>query len=172
MDQSMKFSQKILRIGDFKFVLLHFHENQSNVVGYQEWVKILMITLVSSQKSLPPIISASSVLQVIRPMIFFRNFMVFLRSRLTPSFGSSKVQVETAFSRRHSARHQAPVYVLLVGKRQQGTRELRREPLSESSKHVPTFFKLHLPDKPPRKRTNSPVQAFFGLFVRPFSGLE
>ena len=29
-----------------------------------------------------------------------------------------------------------------------------------------------MPDKPPRKRTNSPVQAFFGLFVRPFSGLE
>ena len=65
----MKFSQKILRIGDFeklsffelailiffsKKKLLHFHENQSKVFGYQELVEILMITLVSSQKSLPP----------------------------------------------------------------------------------------------------------------------
>ena len=36
------------------FFLLHFHENQSKVLGYQEWVEILMITLVFSQKSLPP----------------------------------------------------------------------------------------------------------------------
>jgi hypothetical protein len=68
-----------LRIGDFeklsffesgtliwifskKNFLLHFHENQSKVLGYQEWVEILMTTLVSSQKSLPPNISAASVL--------------------------------------------------------------------------------------------------------------
>ena len=147
--------------------------------------------------------------------------MVFLRSRLTPFFGSSKVQVEMAFSRRNSARHQAQVIqfaiisdkaydiflklygifekqtyslfwlfqglgrdglleeaqckalgtgVCLARRRtvQQGTRELRREPLSESSKHVPTFFKVHLPDKPPRKRTNSPVQAFFWPFCAAF----
>jgi hypothetical protein len=40
---------------------LHFHENQSKVLGYQEWVEILMITLVFSQKSLPQNISAASV---------------------------------------------------------------------------------------------------------------
>jgi hypothetical protein len=58
-----------LRIGDFEklsffesvILLLHFHENQSKVLGYQDWVKILMITLVSSQKSLPKNISAASV---------------------------------------------------------------------------------------------------------------
>ena len=43
-------------------VLLHFHENQSKDLGYQEWVEILMIPLVSSLKSLPPNISAASVL--------------------------------------------------------------------------------------------------------------
>ena len=37
------------------------HENQSKVLGYQKWVEILMLTLVSSQKSLPPNISAGSV---------------------------------------------------------------------------------------------------------------
>ena len=58
-DQSMKFSWKILRIGDFEkwvffwvghfdFFLLHFHEIKSKFIGYQEWVEILMITLVSS----------------------------------------------------------------------------------------------------------------------------
>ena len=69
----MKFSKTILRIANFestilifvfqkkKKVLLYFHENQSKVLGYQEWVKILMITLVSSQKSLPPNIPAPSV---------------------------------------------------------------------------------------------------------------
>ena len=63
----MKFSQKILRIGDFEklsffeFFLLHSHENQSKVLGYQRWDKILMITLVSSQKSPTPNISAASV---------------------------------------------------------------------------------------------------------------
>ena len=48
---------------DFSFrfffsFLLHFHKNQSKVLGCQEWVGLLMITLVSSQKSLPPNISA------------------------------------------------------------------------------------------------------------------
>ena len=42
-------------------MMIHFHENQSKVLGYQEWVEILTITLVSSQKSLPPNISAASV---------------------------------------------------------------------------------------------------------------
>jgi hypothetical protein len=41
--------------------LLYPHENWSKFLGYQGWVEILMITLVSSQKSLPPNISASSV---------------------------------------------------------------------------------------------------------------
>jgi hypothetical protein len=37
------------------------HENWSKFLGYQGWVEILMITLVSSKKSLPPNISAGSV---------------------------------------------------------------------------------------------------------------
>ena len=41
--------------------MLHPHENQSKFLGQQEWVEILMITLVSRQKSLPPNISAGSV---------------------------------------------------------------------------------------------------------------
>ena len=41
--------------------LLHPHENQSKVLGYQGWDKILMIILVSSQKSPTPNISAASV---------------------------------------------------------------------------------------------------------------
>ena len=62
------FWKEILRIGDFEktqffwvghfgFFLLHFHENHSKVLGYQEWGEIFLITLVSSQKSLPPNIS-------------------------------------------------------------------------------------------------------------------
>ena len=62
----MKFSQNNLRIGDFekliffesailaiffKKKMLHPHENQSKVLGYQGWDEILMISLVSSQKS-------------------------------------------------------------------------------------------------------------------------
>ena len=43
------------------FFLLHSHENKSKFLAYQEWVEILMITLFSSQKSLPPNISACSV---------------------------------------------------------------------------------------------------------------
>jgi hypothetical protein len=54
------FHKHFLRIGDFekpsfqkkKFVLLHPRENWSKFLGYQGWVKILIITLVSSQKSL------------------------------------------------------------------------------------------------------------------------
>jgi hypothetical protein len=42
--------------------LLHPHENWSKFLGYQGWVEVLMITLVSSQKSLPPNIAAGSVL--------------------------------------------------------------------------------------------------------------
>jgi hypothetical protein len=45
-----------------KIFLLHPHENWSKFLGYQGWVEIMMITLVSSQKSLPPNISAGSVL--------------------------------------------------------------------------------------------------------------
>jgi hypothetical protein len=41
--------------------LLNPHENWSKFLGYQGWGEILMITLVSSQKSLPPNISACSV---------------------------------------------------------------------------------------------------------------
>ena len=44
------------------FFLLHSHETMSQFIGYQGWVEILMITLVSSQKSLPPNISAGSVI--------------------------------------------------------------------------------------------------------------
>ena len=79
----MKFSQKILRIGDFeklsffesaildfffqkkKKILLHPHENWSKFLGYQGWVEILMITLVSSQKSLLPNISGGSVSEIL-----------------------------------------------------------------------------------------------------------
>ena len=41
--------------------LLHPHDNQSKVVGYQGWNKTLMIILVSSQKSPTPNILATSV---------------------------------------------------------------------------------------------------------------
>jgi len=37
-------------IGYFKFFLLHPHENQSKLLGYQGWVEILMITLVYSKR--------------------------------------------------------------------------------------------------------------------------
>jgi hypothetical protein len=39
------------------FFLLYFYENPSKVLGYQEWDKILVITLISSQKSPTPNIS-------------------------------------------------------------------------------------------------------------------
>ena len=72
------FHKKNWRIGDFEklsflesaildfffkifFFLLHPHENWSKFLGYQGWVKLLMITLVSNQKSLPLNISAGSV---------------------------------------------------------------------------------------------------------------
>ena len=45
----------------FMIFLLHLHDNQSKLLAYQEWVKFLMITLVSSQKSPNPNISAPSV---------------------------------------------------------------------------------------------------------------
>ena len=48
-------------VGHFEFFLLHPHENQSKVLGYQRWDKMLMITLISSQKSPTPNISAPSV---------------------------------------------------------------------------------------------------------------
>ena len=76
-DQSMKFSQTIFEnwrfwktqffwVGHFgilfsKKKLLNPHENQSNLLGYEGWVEILMITLVSSQKSPNLNISAPSV---------------------------------------------------------------------------------------------------------------
>ena len=44
-----------------KFFLLHFYENPSKVLEYQGWYKILMITLLSSQKSPTPNLSAHSV---------------------------------------------------------------------------------------------------------------
>ena len=55
----LNFHKKISRIGDFEnlsffesaildFFLLHSHENQSKFLEWQEWVEILMITLVSS----------------------------------------------------------------------------------------------------------------------------
>ena len=59
------FHKKFLRIGDFEkfnfvestileliffFLLLHPHENQSKLLGYQGWVEILMITLVYSKR--------------------------------------------------------------------------------------------------------------------------
>jgi hypothetical protein len=71
------FGKNILRIGDFeklnaselaildfffkKNVLLHTNENQSKVHGYQGWDETLTITLVSTQKSPTPNISAPSV---------------------------------------------------------------------------------------------------------------
>ena len=41
-----------LAVGNFhkKITLLHSHENQSKLLGYQGWVKILMITLVYSKR--------------------------------------------------------------------------------------------------------------------------
>ena len=55
---------KILSHPSKNFFLLHPHENQSKVLGYQGWDKILMIILVSSQKSPTPNISAASVCYV------------------------------------------------------------------------------------------------------------
>ena len=46
----------------FLIFLLHFFENPSKVLGYQGWDKSLMITMISSQKSPTPNISAASVL--------------------------------------------------------------------------------------------------------------
>jgi hypothetical protein len=34
----------------FFFFLLHLHENQPKLLGYQGWVEILMITLVYSKR--------------------------------------------------------------------------------------------------------------------------
>ena len=54
------------------FFLLHPHESWSKFLGYQGWVEILMITLVSGQKSLRPNISACSVeLRKKAKLIFF-----------------------------------------------------------------------------------------------------
>ena len=44
---------------------------------HQGWVEILMITLVSSQKSLPPNISASSVVTVKSMVEISQNFVAF-----------------------------------------------------------------------------------------------
>ena len=47
----MKFSQKTFESWRFWFFfLLHLHENQSKLLGYQGWVEILMITLVYSKR--------------------------------------------------------------------------------------------------------------------------
>jgi hypothetical protein len=56
----VEFTQKIMRIGNLLYFLVHPHENQSKVLGYQGWDEILMITLVSSKKSPTPNISATS----------------------------------------------------------------------------------------------------------------
>ena len=88
----MKFSQKNIEnwrfwkthffwVGHFEFCfskkkkfLLYFHENQSKVLKYQAEVKIFMITMVSIQKSLPPNISAGSVVLCLPPLtIFFKK---------------------------------------------------------------------------------------------------
>ena len=45
----------------FGVFLLHLHENQSKVLGYQGWDETLTITLISSQKSPTPNISTPSV---------------------------------------------------------------------------------------------------------------
>ena len=70
----MAFLQKISELAILKnsvflsqpfwnFCLLHPYENQSKVLGYQGWDEILMITLISSQKSPTPNISAPSVVK-------------------------------------------------------------------------------------------------------------
>jgi hypothetical protein len=52
----MKFSQNFLRIGDleklsfFESAILNFFLHPSKLLGHQGWVKILMITLVSSKR--------------------------------------------------------------------------------------------------------------------------
>ena len=56
------FQIKNLRIGHFEKNLLHPHKNQSELLGHQEWVEILMTALVSSQKLPNPNISAPSTL--------------------------------------------------------------------------------------------------------------
>ena len=86
-NQSLKFSQK--KFGDFEklkffesdIFLLQPHENQLKVLGYQGWAEILIITLVSSQKSPTPNISAPSVLYV----LLYLNFTLFLGQCLVAS---------------------------------------------------------------------------------------
>jgi hypothetical protein len=58
------FASSILKKQIKKRILLHSHENQSKFLEYDGWVEILMITLVSSQKSPTPNISAPSVHQI------------------------------------------------------------------------------------------------------------
>ena len=69
----------------FWFFLLHFHENQSKVLGYQEWVEILMITLVFSQKSLP---------QTFQPAVYLQKLLC------TTYFASCSTHTSWFFMRR------------------------------------------------------------------------
>jgi hypothetical protein len=82
-----------LKIGDFEkhsffeSANLDFKKNLlSKVLGYQGWDKILMITPVSSQKSLPTNISAASVCS---PKIF--------RSSDSPAFYTWRRSIQKAF---------------------------------------------------------------------------
>ena len=99
------FHKKILRIGDFEklsffesailnFFLLLLHENQSKVLGHQEWVDILLITLVSSQTSLPPNISAASVLCHFSMLIWPKICLI-----LYPSLGNLRTNIALKWTR-------------------------------------------------------------------------
>ena len=72
----MEFTQKIMRIGNLLYFLVHPHENQSKVLGYQGWDEILMITLVSSKKSPTPNISVPSVPKPILLTLVMRTVSV------------------------------------------------------------------------------------------------
>jgi hypothetical protein len=58
------FESAILNFEKKLYFLLHPHEKWLKFLGYKGWVEILMITLVSSQKSLPPNISAGVAVQL------------------------------------------------------------------------------------------------------------
>ena len=49
-----------------KTILLHFYENPSKALGYQGWDKILMITLISRQKSPTPKFQPQRIKEIFR----------------------------------------------------------------------------------------------------------
>ena len=98
------------------FFLLYFYENPSKVLGYQGWNKILIITLISSQKSPTQNISAASVYLFLRSTnckkflmgnvswLFFKNADVCIPETPPPPRVGKRLQLGTPYPPKNCGR--------------------------------------------------------------------